>query len=318
MNTPRAQRGIALLTAIILVAIATIVAVSVAWQNALHARRAVAVFTLDQSVAYAELAEAGAAALLRQNRQANPQLVSPQQDWAKPQGPLEVDTGAVLEAWMEDQSGKFNLNSLVMQPNPGGPLVTNPAALAQFEYLLHTLNIDTSLAAHVADWIDTDIQPSNQGGAEDSYYLARDPPYRTANMALTSVSELLAMGLDRASYDKLKDLVTALPVNTKLNLCTAPGDVLDALTGLNSFGLDPKQLADQRAQFPCFPSLAQFTGTLMPAQKQALGAQLGTTSNYFRLRTWVTIGTTRFTLYSLLEQDPGGQIRVLLRTFGTE
>ena len=318
MNSPRAQRGIALLTAIILVAIATIVAVSVAWQNALHARRAVAVFTLDQSVAYAQFAEAGAAALLQQNRQANPQIVSPQQAWAKPQGPMEVDTGAVLEGWMEDQAGKFNLNSLVMQPNPGGPLQTNQAAVTQFAYLLQTLNINTSLAARVADWIDSDIQPSNLGGAEDSYYLAQDPPYRTANMALVSVSELLAMGLDRASYDKLKDLVTVLPVNTKLNLCTAPGDVLDSLTGQSSFGIDPKQLAQQRAQFPCFPSLAQFTGTLTPAQKQALGPQLATTSNYFRLRTWVTIGTTRFTLYSLLEQDNGGQIRVLMRTFGTE
>jgi len=318
MKPPRAQRGIALLTAIILVAIATIVAVSVAWQNALHARRAVAVFTLDQSVAYAQFAEAGAAALLQQNRQANPQIVSPQQAWAKPQGPMEVDTGAVLEGWMEDQAGKFNLNSLVMQPNPGGPLQTNQAAVTQFAYLLQTLNINTSLAARVADWIDSDIQPSNLGGAEDSYYLAQDPPYRTANMALISVSELLAMGLDRASYDKLKDLVTVLPVNTKLNLCTAPGDVLDSLTGQSSFGIDPKQLAQQRAQFPCFPSLAQFTGTLTPAQKQALGPQLGTTSNYFRLRTWVTIGTTRFTLYSLLEQDNGGQIRVLMRTFGTE
>jgi len=107
-------------------------------------------------------------------------------------------------------------------------------------------------------------------------------------------------------------------VNTKLNLCTAPGDVLDALIGQSSYGLDPKQLADQRAQFPCSPGLVEFTRTLTPAQKQALGTQLGTTSNYFRLRTWVTIGTTRFTLYSLLEQDPGGQIRVLLRTFGTE
>lgn len=318
MKPPRAQRGIALLTAIILVAIATIVAVSVAWQNALHARRAVAVFTIEQSVAYAQLAEAGAAALLQQNRLANPQIVSPNQPWAQPQGPLELEPGIVLEAWMEDQSGKFNLNSLVMQPNPGGPLFTNPATVKQFEFLLHTLNIDTSLAARVADWIDSDIQPNNLGGAEDSFYLAQNPPYRTANMALTSVSELLAMGLDRASYDKLKNLVTALPINNKLNVCTAPGDVVDALTGENSFGLDPKQVAGQRAQFPCFPTIAQLTANLAPAQKQALGTQLSTTSNYFRLRTWVTIGTTRFTLYSLLEQDNGGQIHVLLRTFGTE
>lgn len=318
MKPLHAQRGIAMLTAIILVALATIVAVAVAWQNALHARRAIAVFTIDQGFAYAQLAEAGAAALLRFNRQNNPNLVSPNQDWAKPQGPQEIEPGIVIEAALEDQAGKFNLNSLVMQPNPGGPLVVNANAVKQFEALLQSLNIDTAIAARVADWIDTDTQPGLQGGAEDSYYLTMDPPYRTPNMALTSVSELLAMGMDRTSYDKLKNLVTALPPDTKLNVCTAPGEVLDALIGQSSFASNPQQLADQRLQFPCFPDVAQITAPLTPTQKQALQPQLVTTSNYFRLRTWVTIGTTRFTLYSLIDQDQSGQIRVLLRTFGTE
>ncbi len=318
MMRPRAQRGIALLTAIILVAIATIISVSIAWQSALHARRAAAVFTIDKSFAYAELAEAGAAALLRQSRQDNPHIVSPTQEWAKPQGPLEVDAGAELEAALEDQAGKFNLNSLVMQPNAGGPLVANATAIKEFEALLQGLNIDVAFAARLVDWIDTDSDPSSLGGAEDSYYLAQDPPYRTPNMALTSISELLAMGMDRASYDKLKNLVTALPPDTKLNLCTAPGEVLEALAGERSYGLDPKQLADQRTRFNCFPDVAQFTAGLTPSLKQVVQAQVGTTSNYFRLRTWITIGTTRFTLYSLINLDASGQNRILLRTFGTE
>ena len=319
MKAWRAQRGIALLTAIILVAIATIVAVSVAWQSALHARRAIAVYTVAQSFAYAQGAEAMAAAALRQNRQNNPHTVAPGQGWAMPYGPLEVDAGAVLEASLEDQAGKFNLNSLVMQPNPGGPLVANPAAIKQFEALLQMLQIDVKYVARVVDWIDTDSEPNSLGGAEDSYYLAQDPPYRTLNMTLTSSSELLAMGMDRASYDKLKNLVTALPPDTQVNLCTAPGEVLDALAGGTiSFSIDAKGLAEKRTQFNCFPDVPTFMTTVNPALKQALQTQVGTTSSYFRLRTWITIGTTRFTLYSLLYQDQGGQIRSILRTFGTE
>jgi general secretion pathway protein K len=315
----RTQRGIALLTAIILVAIATIVAVSVAWQSALHARRAIAVYTIAQSFAYAQGAEAMAAAALRQSRQDNPHIVAPAQNWAMPYGPLEVDAGAVLEASLEDQAGKFNLNSLIMQPNPGGPLVINRVALTQFEALLQMLNIDPKYAARTVDWIDTDTEPNSLGGAEDSYYLAQDPPYRTLNMTLTSISELLAMGMDRASYDKLKNLVTALPPDTKINLCTAPGEVLDALSGGTiSFSIDPKGLAAKRAQFNCFPDVPTFMTTVNPSLKQALQSQVDTTSSYFRLRTWITIGTTRFTLYSLLYQDQGGQIRSILRTFGTE
>jgi general secretion pathway protein K len=324
MRPASAQRGIAMLTAIILVAIATIVAVSVAWQSALHARRAVAVFTVAQSLAHAQGAEAMAAAALRQNRQDHPTMVAPSQDWSKPYGPVEIDSGAVLEAALEDQAGKFNLNSLVTQPNPGGPLVANGAAIEEFKALLQSLNIDTAYAAKLQDWIDSDDQPTFPGGAEDSFYLTLDPPYRTPNMALISITELLAMGMDRASYDKLKNLVTALPIATKVNLCTAPGEVLDALTGGNttSFSINPKDLADKRAQFGCFPDVPTFMASvstaLTPALKQALQTRVSTISYYFRLRTWITIGTTRFTLYSLIEQDAGGQIRPILRTLGTE
>jgi general secretion pathway protein K len=316
MRAPRAQRGIALLTAIILVAIATIVAVSVAWQSTLQARRAVAVYGIEQSLAYAHLAEAGAAELLRQNRVQYPTITAPSQIWAKPQGPLEIDPGVVLEASLEDQAGKFNLNSLVSQPNPGGPLVVNPIARKEFEALLQSLNIDISYAARVIDWIDTDNQVTSPGGAEDSFYLTQNPPYRTLNMTLTSISELLALGMDLPSYTKLKGLVTALPPSTKVNLCTAPPEVLSALSGTQSYS--EELLAQQRPRFNCFPDLPTFMSGVTVADKPNVQPQVDVTSNYFRLRTWITIGTTRFTLYSLIEQDRSGQIRPILRTFGTE
>ncbi len=66
------QRGVALLTAIILVAVAAIVATSIAWQSQLAARRGIAVFTVAQSLAFAKGAEAIAAYALRDNRNRNP------------------------------------------------------------------------------------------------------------------------------------------------------------------------------------------------------------------------------------------------------
>jgi hypothetical protein len=48
------------------------------------------------------------------------------------------------------------------------------------------------------------------------------------------------------------------------------------------------------------------------------GNRIGDSSFYFRLRSYITIGTTRLTLYSLIHRDPGGQIRPILRTFGTD
>jgi general secretion pathway protein K len=335
----RAERGVALLTAIILVALATILAAAIMWQSSLSARRAIAVLTVAQSVALAEGAEGMAGYLLRDNRQKNAQIVAPGQNWAKPYGPLELEYGAVLEASLEDEAGKFNLNSVVMAAAgtgvpgaaatgvPGAPgtgslgaasgaLVQNPTGIAQFEALLQSLDLDVSYAPRLVDWIDSDDQPMPIGGAEDSYYLAQEPAHRVPNLPLTSISELLAMGMDRASYDRLAPFVTALPPATRLNVCTAPAEVLDAIAGQRSFTLDPKQLALQRQQNPCFPELSSFLSGLGAAQKA--GLNIGTTSSYFRLRTWITIGTTRFTLYSLLEQDQSGQTRPILRTFGTE
>jgi general secretion pathway protein K len=307
------QHGIALLTAIILVAVAAIVATAIAWQSQLAARRGIAVFTIAQSLAFAKGAEAMAAYALRDNRNRNPQIVAPNQAWAKPYGPVEMEAGAVLEASLEDQAGKFNLNSLVMAstgaagPVPGAvTLVENKDAFNQFVALLTDLKINTDYAARLLDWIDSDDQATFPGGAEDSYYLTQQPPYRTPNLPLTSVSELLAMGMDRASYDRLAPLVTA------------PGEVLDVFSGTSSYALDANEISSQRQQFNCYPDKDTFLSGISSAQKGYVQSHIGTTSQYFRLRTWITIGTTRFTLYSLIYQDTSGQIRPVLRTFGTE
>jgi general secretion pathway protein K len=136
-------------------------------------------------------------------------------------------------------------------------------------------------------------------------------------MPLTSVSELLAMGMDRGSYDRLAPLVSVLPPDTKLNICTAPGEVLDAIAGVRTYALDVNELNAQRQQSDCYPDKNAFLGNMAAGQKSYVTAHIGTDSHYFRLRTWITIGTTRFTLYSLIKQD-SGQIRPILRTFGTE
>lgn len=336
------QRGVAILTALILVAIAAIVATAILWQSALAWRRGTAVYTVAESLALSQLAEAGAGQLLRDNRSKNPQFVTPNQDWARPQGPFEIDGGpvtAVLEGTIEDQAGKFNLNSVVAsaaagapptpsvpQPTPtvpalpganGGPLVANETAVEQFKALLAELDISTSYAERLVDWIDTDDQPI-PGGAEDSFYMAQQPPHRVPNMPLTSISELLAMGMDRASYEKLAPFVSALPPNTKLNICTAPGEVLDAISGQRNFSLDPKGFAEQRQQFNCYPDRAGYLAGITANWKNYVPAHIDTRSSWFRLRAWITIGTTRFTLYSLINQDQSGQIRPILRTFGTE
>jgi type II secretory pathway component PulK len=73
----------------------------------------------------------------------------------------------------------------------------------------------------------------------------------------------------------------------------------------------------KRRESGCFPTHAEFLATMTAQQATSVVKRITDRSQYFRLRTYITIGTTRFTLYSLIQRD-GGQIRPILRTFGTE
>jgi hypothetical protein len=94
--------------------------------------------------------------------------------------------------------------------------------------------------------------------------------------------------------------------------------VLDSLSGKTEYSTDPQQLLAQRQSQGCFPTLAVFQSSLSTQQQGLAAGRLGQNTSYFRLRTFITIGTARFSLYSLLQRDGAGQIHVVLRTFGTE
>jgi general secretion pathway protein K len=314
----KAQRGIALITAVILVALATIIATAISFGSALTARRAAASFTSTQALYVAEGAEALAAYALREDQKSNRQD-SLDETWAQPYGPVEFDQGVVLEASLEDMNARFNVNNLV---DANG--VADPIAREQFERLLTLLGIETRWSQLLIDWIDRDNQPTLPDGGEDSAYLAQVPPYRTPNMPISSITELLALpGFGRENYLKLLPYVAALPPGTTINPCTASGVVLDAMgPGKQEFSVDEQSLATKR-KTGCFPTMPEYQATMTTDQWNRLmntstGAnRVGASSFYFRLRSYVTIGTTRITLYSLIHRDQG-QIRPILRTFGTD
>ena len=325
---PARQRGIALLVAILLVALGTMIAAAIAYENAMTARRGAATLALDQSVLIGEAAEALAAYGLREVWRSDKMHTYIGQGWDKPVGPVEVVPEVMLTASLEDLSGRFNLNSLV---NADGTV--NQTTFAAFQQLLAYLEIEPKWAGYIVDWIDPDIVPQNPDGAEDSVYMGQSPPYRTPNMYITSASELLALpGFGRDRYKKLAPYVVALPIDAKLNICTAPGMVLDAFTpGRREFSLDPAGLQKNRESAgACFPTLQEYEQAFASQAKTTTpntsnnpnnpnngnsGAQFATNSSYFRLTSFVTIGSTEFNLYSLLYQDATGSVRPLLRSY---
>ena len=320
----RAQRGVALIVAILLVALGTIIAATVAYENAMAARRSTGTFAFDQSIMIAEGAEALAAFGIRQFYQANPQTIYIGQGWDKPVGPMEVVPGVMLEASLEDMQGRLNINNLVQQD--GTP---DQTYLAAFVKLLELVGIETKWAPLLVDWIDVDITPQPTGGAEDSVYMGQTPPYRTANRYITSTTELYALpGFDRERYLALAPYIAALPYGTKINLCTAKDKVLDAFlpAGVTEFSATAGQLDKNRTAATtsgCFPTLPNFQaalGTPQPTGVPQTNAgsstqKFGQNSQYFRLTSFITIGSTEFNLYSLLYRDGTGAVRPIQRSF---
>jgi general secretion pathway protein K len=132
-------------------------------------------------------------------------------------------------------------------------------------------------------------------------------------MSPTELMNLPGFGADR--YRKIAPYVTALPTATAtINICTASAPVLDSLTP-KSEGYTPEVLANGR-KTGCFPD-AQSFGNILGAQHTTMAKYYGTQSDYFRLTTRVTLGTTEFTLYSLLYRGNGGKVTPMLRSFGT-
>jgi len=305
------ERGVALITAIVLVAIATVLAVRVGTRASLDVRRTAGLIALDQGWHVALGAEAWAGEVLREDRE-DSQTDHLGEPWAQPIPPLPVDGGSV-RGGLEDMQGRFNLNNLLAADG-----TVNEPGVLRFERLLDNVAADRRWARIMVDWLDADTVPGYPDGAEDGNYLSQNPPYRAANGAVTTITELMALpGMTIEEYLRIRPFVAALPAGSKINVCTAAAPVLAALAaGGSDFG-DAKSLAGNRRD-GCFPTMADLQATLDPTEFQTLQPAISETSNWFRAVTTVSIGTSELTLYSLIERNSAGGSRTVLRSIGTE
>ncbi len=237
------SQGVALITALLVIALATAAAVAMAARQQLDIRRTANALQRDQAYVYAVGAEVMAGAVLAKD---DLKVDDWDEDWAlqKPAIPFE---GGILAGSIEDLQGRFNLNNLV---NNGQ---RSDFDFERFKRLLQVLKEKSDppevwekaepadLANAAVDWIDSDSNVS-PGGAEDTDYLQGERPYRVANAPLTSTSELLLVrGFTAPIYNQVAPYVTAVPVRTKLNVNTAKVEVLRAFAE-DPHAFDPAKL----------------------------------------------------------------------------
>ena len=297
----RAQRGVAVITAILIVAVAASTAALMLSQQSATLDQVALVASRAQADLYARAGLDWARGVLLQDMATGATYDGLDEQWAQPIAALPVDRAIVAGA-IADEQGKFNLNNLYI----GG--ARSDVDYKAFQRLLASLGLSPDLADAVVDWIDPDSNLSGSGGAEDPYYLSLAKPYRTANAPMVQVEELYRVrGFDAATVQKLRPYVTALPAQARLpvNINTASSVVLAAMLPT----VPPEKIAaaiSMRATRPFkgTDDITKWAGTAVDG--------LDVKSSYFSIRIQVAQDDVNLATDALVARG-GGQVAVVWR-----
>lgn len=289
MKIYSSQRGIALLTILVMVALATILAATIAKRQTNTSENTGYLMRQDQSLLYAKSAEAFFSELLIQDSDNGSSIDHLQENWAKPMPAFPVEDG-FISGRLLDESGKFNLNNLLKADGS-----VDDSARRWFEKLLQRVGLPAELSQAVIDWQDADDETTGAMGAESNYYQGLDPSYLASNTRFHQVEELkLVRGFEGKNYDLIAPYVTALPEATKINMNTAAPLLLASIDPKLDVKTLEQELKAKQAELAYFNSvedlwkLNAFSG-IEPQNKTDAAAWLDSKSNYFTAQIEVVL-----------------------------
>ena len=271
----RKQRGVAAVTAILVVAVAASAATYMLAQQSATLNQAVLIASRAQADLFAQAGLDWARGVLAQDARSSvtDTLLEP---WAQPMAGLPVER-AVVGGSIADAQGRFNLNNLVTNGQ------RSEADVQILRRLLASLQLDPNLAFAVLDWVDADSDVTGASGAEDAFYLSLPRPYRAANQPMVQVEELYRIrGFDAAAVDKLRPHVSALPGRTAVNANTASSEVLAAI--MPELSADEVLSLVQSRNARPFKDKADLAGRAKKASAPALDTAIDVKSSFFVVR----------------------------------
>ncbi len=209
------ERGAALLTVLMLVAVIAVMAGAGLEKLRLSTRLAGNAAATEQARAYAVAAEAMAAVKIGGLLSASRQRVTLAGGWSGRPFGLPLPGGGVATARVTDGGNCFNINGLVTQVAPG-VYASYPTQRVQFVRLMRLIGIPPQIAEQVSagasDWIDSDGDQQGNG-AEDGAYTGQQVGYRTSGTLMADPSELRAIaGMTPDIYTQLKPWICTLPI----------------------------------------------------------------------------------------------------------
>jgi general secretion pathway protein K len=296
--SPR-ERGAALLSVLLLVAIMSVLSVSALERLKLSTHLAANAAAIDQARAFGQAAETLALMRIDDLASRDRARTTLAGGWNGRRFDLPIP-GGIATARVRDGGNCFNLNSVAIGEIPT-KLQPNSVGITQFAALMQAIGIEPPLARKVAaalgDWIDADDLPAPEG-AEDDYYRSLVTPYLAANARVSDVSELRAVaGVTPELYQRLRPWICVLPNNalSPINVNTLLPDQAPLLAMLLPGKLDVQRArqmilqrpADGWADLPDFWRLPALEA-LSPSQEAQQQTKLRT--DWFALDIMVELG----------------------------
>jgi general secretion pathway protein K len=339
-RVPDRERGVALLTVLLLVAVMATIAVGVLDDVRFGLRRSANMAAMAQARWYAIGAETFAGLQIGRLAQSDPARTTLAGDWNGRTFRFPID-GGVMTTRVRDGGNCFNVNVFAATasereeaaeaeeeaaPAPvetaGGPPI--PFERRQFAALLAAIDAPDrdvrDVVDAVADFIDPDSQRTGSGW-EDDRYAQLPAPYRTAGGPLSEVSELRAViPVTPELYAAMRPYLCALPFAgpAKLNVNTLTENDAVLLTALTAGAMPtatarrvlaarPEAGWESAEQFWATPVL---TGVVIPAQARG---QIDVRTRYFALEVRVLYLDSEATSSALLENVGGDRVTTRLR-----
>ena len=314
MNIKRAyQKGVALVTVMLIAAIASVIAVktTIGYQNSVS--RTINIIGSDQGLLYIYSLENWLINMPAKDIQ-NISKDFPNGFW-KFQVRLPID-GGTASGVLKDPTSGYNLNNLTDEDN-----VVIPKEFERLQRLMGLLGLPVGLADVIADWMDSDTN-ARPSGAEDSAYGVQDPPYRVANTKLADVTELrLMLGMNTEIYEKLKQYVTVLPLHTPINANFAKAETIMMLDEEVTPDMASEIVSRQNAREGFLSaesvlSLMQSYASNSSLTERVTAEDIGSSSQFFRLDATVLYNEARTRAISTLQRKKQNETRVISRVLG--
>nr|WP_315400380.1 type II secretion system minor pseudopilin GspK [uncultured Duganella sp.] len=317
----RRQRGVAVITALLLTTLAVTIVASLFWQQQVQVRSMENQRLQLQTRWIVRGALDLSRLILFQDSIDSPGYTRLNGIWSTPLEETRLDDyvererregedfNATLSGKLVDAQSRYNLSNLASARVP------DPLQVGVFQRLLTNLQLDPNLARAVATQVartQTAAPPvAGAGGAGPTTAPATGVAGGGEPIEFVRIEDLLAVsGFTPQAVERLRDYVIVLPPQVVVNVNTAPAELISALVPGLSLGDAAAMVNTRKGAY--YRDMTQFVGQpQMGAAQRRAAVDISVKSNYFLAYSQVKLDRAALDTVSLLSRASSGVTTVM-------